>query len=242
VRTSALFGSHRIERIGLPIDTSIFHTGDRAHARRALGIAPDKRVVFFGSSYLNEPRKGSSYLVAALGRLRKTLEAPPASVSRCDDRYLKPDDILLLFSGKNGDELKLQLPFASHELGYLTDERRLATAYRAADVFVCPSIEDAGPMMIPEAMLCGTPVIAFDMGGAPDLIESGQTGYLARLRDAADMAQGIEQVLLSPAREAMGQTAARRALALHEPHVVADRYSRLATELTGSSSPRRAAA
>jgi glycosyltransferase involved in cell wall biosynthesis len=242
VRASALFGGHRTLRIGLPIDTSIFHTGDRAAARRALGIAPDKRVVFFGSSYLDEPRKGAAYLVDALWRLRKTLEAPPASVSRRDERHLSPGDILLLISGKNGDDLKRQLPFAGHELGYLTDERRLATAYRAADVFVCPSIEDAGPMMIPEAMLCGTPVVAFAMGGAPDLVTSGQTGYLARLRDAGDMAHGIEQVLWSPARDAMGQTAARRALALHEPRVVAEQYSRLVAELAGSGSLRRAAA
>jgi glycosyltransferase involved in cell wall biosynthesis len=242
VRASALFGRHRVERIGLPIDTSIFHTGDRAAARRILGIAPDKRVVFFGSSYLDEPRKGAAYLVDALGNLRKTLEAPPAPVSQWDGRHRRPDDILLLISGKNGDKLNRQLPFASHELGYLTDERRLAAAYRAADVFVCPSIEDAGPMMIPEAMLCGTPVVAFDMGGAPDLVASGQTGYLARLRDAADMAHGIEQVLSSPARVGMGQTAARRALALHEPRIVAEQYSRLVAELVGSGSPRRVAA
>jgi glycosyltransferase involved in cell wall biosynthesis len=245
VRASALFGNHRIERIGLPIDTSVFHTGDRMRARRELGIAGDRRVIFFGSSYLHEPRKGVDYLVEALRRLRSALEELPASLGQLSESghvLRKASEILLLMTGQHGDELKRRLPFAAHDLGYLRDERRLATAYRAADVFVCSSIEDAGPMMIPEAMLCGTPVVAFNMGGAPDLITSGQTGYLAGLRNASDLAIGVRQVLSSPTRDEMGQAAARRALAGHEPRGVANRYARLVAELAGTDSMRRTAA
>ena len=140
--------------------------------------------------------------------------------------------MLLLMAGRNGEEIKRRLPFPLVDLGYLSDERKLATAYRAADVFVCPSIEDAGPMMIPEAMLCGTPVVAFHAGGAPDLVISRQTGYLARLGDAVDFAHGIGQVLESPESIRLGEMAMQAARELHEPQSVVRRYAALVEELT----------
>jgi glycosyltransferase involved in cell wall biosynthesis len=223
IRASALFGDKRVERIALPIDTAVFCTGDRAAARQRLGIPPDKHVLFFGSSYLHEPRKGGKYLIEALRHLRASLDSTSAS------------RILLLIAGHNGDELKRQLPFAVHDLGYLADDENLATAYRAADVFVCPSIEDAGPMMIPEAMLCGTPVVAFDCGGAPDLVKSGQTGYLARPGDAEELACGIEQVLAASNHLALGEAAADTARQIHDTKTVAARYIGLVMELNHSS-------
>ena len=81
-------------------------------------------------------------------------------------------------------------------MGYLDDDENLATAYRAADVFVCPSIEDAGPMMIPKRC-CVERRWLRSIQAAPDLVITGQTGYLARVGDAADVARGIEHVLTS---------------------------------------------
>jgi glycosyltransferase involved in cell wall biosynthesis len=143
--------------------------------------------------------------------------------------------VLLLIAGHNSQDLKHKLPFPVHDLGHLSEEARLATAYRAADVFVCPSVEDAGPMMIPEAMLCGTPVVAFNTGGAPDLVVTGKTGFLAQLGDTAHLARGLLQVLASPDITKMAQAAAQTALRLHEPALVAQHYRALVTELAESS-------
>ncbi|MEX2141313.1 MAG: glycosyltransferase [Pirellulales bacterium] len=225
IRQSALFGRHRVERIPLAIDTSVFRVDDRAVARRALGIPLKKQVIFFGSSYLHEPRKGGDHLIEAIRRFQMDLSRAQQG------QTIAADDVLLLMAGRNGEELKRRLPFAVCDLGYLNDEGKLAKAYQAADVFICPSIEDAGPMMIPESMLCGTPVVAFHAGGAPDLVVSGLTGYLARVNDAADLAQGIVQVLASPQRVGLGEAAAQAARQLHEPHDVAQRYAALVEEL-----------
>jgi glycosyltransferase involved in cell wall biosynthesis len=92
-------------------------------------------------------------------------------------------------------------------------------------------------MMIPEAMLCGTPVVAFDTGGAPDLVVSGGTGFLARLGDAAHLAHGLLQVLRSPDYTKMSEAAAQSARPLHEPALVAGRYAALVTELAESNRP-----
>jgi glycosyltransferase involved in cell wall biosynthesis len=233
IRASSLFGRHRVERIALPIDTTVFCQGDRNEARDWLGIPRGRRVVFFGSSFLHETRKGGAFLIEALRRAKSALgQSPPAGASH---RQHQATDVLLLIAGHNAEDLKRQLPFPVHDLGYLTDESRLAAAYRAADVFICPSVEDAGPMMIPEAMLCGTPVVAFNTGGAPDLVVSGRTGFLARLGDAAHLAQGLLQVLQQgPA--ALGEIAAQSARTLHEPALVARRYESLVAELAEANS------
>jgi len=239
VRLSALFGNHPVERIALAIDTSVFRPGDRAAARDELGIPPEKQVVFFGSSYLHEPRKGSAYLTEALKRLHRAWQSE--GVDRTG-RSNCAEKVLFVMAGQNGEELKRRLPFPTLDLGYLRDDRRLASAYRAADVFVCPSIEDAGPMMVPESLLCGTPVVAFKTGGAPDLIVSGRTGYLARACDPTDLARGIAQVLDCPSPSVMSEAAACDARRIHDPKLVAARYLEIVSRLLEEKPARRTAA
>lgn len=64
------------------------------------------------------------------------------------------------------------------ELGHLSGDEAMSAAYQASDFFVCPSIDDAGPMMIPEAMASGRPVLATSVGIAPDLVVEGINGSL----------------------------------------------------------------
>ena len=73
------------------------------------------------------------------------------------------------------------------------------------EVFVLPSRQENLPYTVMEAMACGVPCVAFDVGGVHDLVEHERTGWLARPGDAADLARGIAWVLEDDAR--------RRALA-----------------------------
>src|SRR5690606_18588812 len=67
--------------------------------------------------------------------------------------------------------------------------------YNAADIFIAPSLAEVFGYVILEALRCGTPVIAFNTGGIPDLIEHKGNGYLAKYKDAEDLAAGIKYCL-----------------------------------------------
>lgn len=215
---SSLFRDHRCELIPYPIDPQTFRPFDRSVARDLLHLPQDKKIIFFGATYLEDRRKGMSLLLEALAEVRLLAQA---------SKPLNPESIFLLVAGFNGNQLMPKLPFAGKYIGQLNDELTLALAYQAADVFVCPSIEDAGPMMIPEAMMCGTPVVAFNAGGAPDLIETMKTGYLADFADAKDLAQGIGVLLETDNELAICDAAQMKAKQRHLPSSIADQYSKL---------------
>jgi glycosyltransferase involved in cell wall biosynthesis len=85
--------------------------------------------------------------------------------------------------------------FNVRQLGYLSDERLQRLAFAAADLFVFPSLADNLPLVLIEALACGTPIVAFDTGGIPELVRPMETGYLARYKDADDLSHGIQMLL-----------------------------------------------
>lgn len=183
VTESSLFKGKRIEKIMLSVNENIFKPVDKIKIREEFGIHNNKKVIFFGAATLKEKRKGMDYLINSLSILSENTKKNPKL----------HEDIFLLIAGKNIDTLKI--PFEYKNIGYLNTQEKLAKAYQVADVFACPSIEDSGPMMINEAIMTGTPVVAFDMGVAPDLVHNGKTGYRANLKDSNDFAKGLEYIL-----------------------------------------------
>lgn len=117
-------------------------------------------------------------------------------------------DVRVIRVGKGGD----------YEI---SDERRMALIYAAADVFVTPSLQDNLPNTIVEAMSCGTPCVGFHVGGIPEMIHHKQDGYVARYRDANDLAEGIRYVLSHPE---LAQAATQYAHETYDEHRVAQMY------------------
>ena len=101
---------------------------------------------------------------------------------------------------------------------------KMPLAYAAADVFVTPSLGDNLPNTVAEALSCGTPCAAFAVGGIPEMIEHGKTGYLARPRSSEDLAEGIRQVLAHPEYNEEAALSARR---LFSPEKVAKAHLEL---------------
>jgi len=163
------------------LDDKMFKPFDKKVAKRILNIDENEIVIAFGAIAIDSPYKGWKYLQEALEILSE------------DENY-KNIHILIFGSGYN-KEVANRVPFKTKFAGFLTSEYATTLMYNAADIFVAPSLADNLPYTILESEYCGTPVVAFNTGGIPDLIEHKENGYLANYKDAKDLAVGIKYCL-----------------------------------------------
>lgn len=185
-KKSELFSQKPCKVIHNGIDLSRFHPIDRRQSRAILGLHENRRYILFGAMFsTSDSRKGYHFLQPAL---KKLAELPDVA---------RNTELLVFGSSTPASPPDFGLPV--HYLGHLYDEISLALIYSAADVFVAPSMQDNLPNTLVEALACGTPSVAFNIGGMPDLIEHGSTGYLARAFSSENFAEGISQILASDA-------------------------------------------
>lgn len=99
----------------------------------------------------------------------------------------------------------------------------LPSFYRRAAVCIVPSLWDNSPNTVYEAMGCGAPVVASDVGGVPELVADGRTGILVPADDALAFASAVISLLRNPElRETMGRAGRERAVRLFNPETLAD--------------------
>ena len=181
-QASSLFGQLRVEVIPYGLDTSMYQPIDRQVARKILGLPTDKQLVLCATS---DHRKGFHLLCPAIQSLSKSGWQ---------------DKIELVIFGPSQPDSQTDVGVKLHYLGKFSDDISLQLIYAAADVFIAPSIQDNLPNTVMEAIACGTPCVAFNIGGMPDMIEHQQNGYLAEPYRVDDLAQGIAWVLENPER------------------------------------------
>lgn len=185
-KLSALFKDQdHFYNINSCIDTRLFNNKHRDFAKKIFDLPENSKIIFTGSTFTSEKRKGIEYFIKALKYLWKLL----------DDK--KRDNIFILIAGNHTvkNELIEQIPFQKQLIDYIKDNRLLSLAYQASDIFVCSSIEDAGPLMVSEALACGTPVVGFEMGVISNMVINGYNGYKAELKNSEDLADGILKIL-----------------------------------------------
>lgn len=180
-QSSSLFKNHRVEVIPYGLDIQRFKPMDKQMARYILSLPQDKKLILFGAvNGTTDKRKGFHLLVPALQVLNNM-------------GWHKKIELIVFGSSKPHNPP--DFGFKVNYVGQLKDEISLAILYAAADVFVLPSIQENLANVIIEAMACGTPCVAFDIGGMPDMIEHKKNGYLARPFDMSDLATGIRWIL-----------------------------------------------
>ncbi|MBD1940415.1 glycosyltransferase family 4 protein [Microcoleus sp. FACHB-68] len=179
--SSSLFENQRVEVIPNGLDSRQYKPIDRRLARERLNLPQDKLLILFGSlRATSEHRKGFHLLQPALKSLSKSGWH---------------EKLELVVFGASQPTHPPDLGLKSHYLGRLSDDISLALVYAAADVFVAPSVQDNLPNTVMEALACGTPCVAFKIGGMPDMIEHQENGYLASPFEVEDFAKGIVWVL-----------------------------------------------
>lgn len=167
----------RVEHIPYGLDLDTFKpVGSRMAAREALGLGRYRQIILAGSQSLADLRKGTTYLLDATGYVTAD----------------KQDEVGVVLFGSKAD---VKLPDGFIAAGNIRDERLLNLYYNAADVFVLPSLADNLPNTLIESLAAGTPCVAFDAGGCPEVVRNGETGFVAKYRDSADLAACIRRVL-----------------------------------------------
>ncbi|HLD25566.1 MAG TPA: glycosyltransferase family 4 protein [Candidatus Andersenbacteria bacterium] len=163
-------------------------------------INPRVKILFIGRLI---PRKGFQRVVQALPRV-KELTRQPFEVEVVGSGAARPDL----------DELAARLGVSEliHYVGTIPYEE-LQVAYQYADIFVLTSLSEGMPSVILEAMGCGLPIVASDVGGNNELVQEGHNGYLIRGDDleklAGDLARLISDEQL---RRRFGQRSRENAL------------------------------
>jgi glycosyltransferase involved in cell wall biosynthesis len=188
---STLFAQMPIQVIHNGIDLQLFQPKN-SNIREKLGVSSDKRLILFGAfNSIDDKRKGIDYLLAALPKLGDI-------------------NVACIIFGSDAPENPPALGLPLYYTGYVESEAAMAELYASADVFIAPSLEDNLPNTVAEALACGTPVVAFNATGMPDMISHQMNGYLAQAYDSDDLAAGIQWVLQDTERIAQLSTSARQ--------------------------------
>lgn len=203
---SSLTRSHTVVSIPNPIDTVAYCPRDKTEARKRLNLPQDRKIVLFAAVKASDPRKGIGYLLEASRLMAK-----------------HPNDILFLIAGSHGEELEKGLSLPAHSMDYILPNK-MADVYNAADLFVTPSLQENLPNTLMEAMSCGTPCVGFNIGGIPEMISHGKNGYLAKYKDAEDLANGILWTLYQADTETLSSNAREKVLQDYSQEIIAAQY------------------
>lgn len=201
-KESFLLKDVRIEIGESPIiNTTIFHPIDRDCLYKKYNIPENKKhILMFGCQSLDDERKGISYLMEAFDVLFRLLGN-------------KSDEVLIIAVGNHYESIKDRIVFESKSLGYVP-MNTLPELYSLATMFVCPSVNDAGPMMVNQSLCCGTPVVGFDMGAVKQVVKDRGTGICVPLRDSDALAEGMLKIIQMPQEEYMKMSVRAREVAL----------------------------
>jgi glycosyltransferase involved in cell wall biosynthesis len=165
------------------VDRTVFHPGDRAHARQLLGLDPGTRHLLFVGNLV--PVKGLDVLLQACARLEGAVRQPWRLHLVGDGRSRQALEALAQSLGLAG-----RVSFH----GSIAHDR-LPDWFRAADLFVLPSRSEGIPNVLLEASACGTPYVASAVGGIPEIAALGAS-VLVPPEDPQALAQAIAGALL----------------------------------------------
>lgn len=193
-----------------------------SEARDRLELPQDRKLILYVAHpwgwWDTDPRKGLKYLAQAF-------------VNMIVPQY---EDAMLLVAGEyfvpNHPNVK--------PLGFLSQET-LPLYYSAADVLAVPTLADNLPYTVLEAMGCGVPVVASNVGGIPEEVEDGVTGLLVPRADSEALGQALFTVLHDPhTRDEMGRAARRRAEQHFSMEQFVQRYEELYYRIVGIEDER----
>lgn len=199
--------SGHVEVIPCGTDTSNFRVLSRAEARTRLDISPDAQVVLYVGRF--DPRKGIETLVRAFAKVRAAHPLDPMQLVIVGGSEV----------GQPDEQERSRIAGIVSDLGLAehttfagrVGHDHLPAYYTAADVCVIPSHYEPFGLVAIEAMACGTPVVASNVGGLKFTVVPEETGLLVQPQDDGAFAHAIDRILTDDlwARKLRRQASAR---------------------------------
>ncbi|MGE5212842.1 MAG: glycosyltransferase [Nitrospirota bacterium] len=196
------------------INTDVFTMQNKGECRTKLGIAPDAFVIAAGAPSLTDANKNIRWLLAQLAELAEFKK------------------VIVLLAGEGA----VPMPVGANVrlMGGIADRGTRAIFLGAADVFVSASLMETYGLSLVEAMACGTPVIAFRVGGIPEAAPDGQGAILCERQDAAALLQAINKLRESPQlRVTLGERARETVQSRNAATSFASKFAQLYRECVG---------
>ena len=156
---------------GLPL--GIFHYYDKEAVNNLLKIPLESFIILFGADYFTK-RKGYHFLNDLIPKLPKTINGKP---------------VILVTFGSGQTISTSNVPVFN--FGRISNPIMLAMIYSMADIYLHLAMEDNLPNTCIESICCGTPVVAFNIGGIPDIVKHKENGWLAEPYDLEQIIKGI---------------------------------------------------
>lgn len=217
-RSSRVLSGRDVHVIPYTLDVSVFSPREKSIARARLGLPEVPSLFLTGAmAVADSPRKGLGDVLEAFARLKA--QRPE---QRCE---------LVVFGTKQRRSVEIE-GLRVHELGHISDEMMMAEVYASADVFVTASKQDNLPNTVMEAMSVGIPVIGYNVGGIPDMVENGVCGILVPPGDIDGMAAAMATIADSDLlRMSYGHSARMRVMDLFSPDRVCCTYQALYSDI-----------
>ena len=168
---SPFFKEKEVTIIPYGVPTDIFSPGDSSGLRSSLKLSKDTFVILLSAVSLKDPRKGTDLFVKAVNLIPR-------------------DKVVIIALGLDSEDLHSQISFSCITPGLVKSYTQMADFYNVADLYVLPTRADNLPSTILESMACGLPVVSFNVGGIPEMVNS-RSGYLAQRQSVEDLAEGI---------------------------------------------------
>lgn len=185
-RNSTLYKNQKeIKSINGIIDFDLFNDKKREIAKQVFDIQKNKKIVLSGASSIKDPRKGFDKLQKSLYSLNELL-------------IEQNKEIIYIIVGSAND---FEYDFSNIEVRKMesvSNKLIFSLLYQAADVFASPSVQDTGPVMVIEALACGTPVVAYEIGFAKTFVWNGDNGFVIPDFDTLEFATKIFDILFKP--------------------------------------------
>ncbi|HVP61556.1 MAG TPA: N-acetyl-alpha-D-glucosaminyl L-malate synthase BshA [Myxococcaceae bacterium] len=223
VETLRLPAGVRVDVLANFVDPEAFHplddgAGEVPALFPALDWGPGRRpaVLLHASNFRPVKRVGDA--VRALAAVRRARPAVLVLVGDGPERGAVEELATLL-------GVRAAVAFAG-------ERRSLGDLFAHADLFLLPSDQESFGLAALESLASGVPVVASDVGGVPEVVAHGETGWLVPARDPAAMAGAVLGLLADPARRvAMGRAARAAALARFQPAPLVARVEALYQEV-----------